>query len=89
VEERKIAESTNSDALLHLRAHRVQLARRTNEIALKILDLRIELETLDEEMEVKVHRIEEVDRGIRALGVDCLSNGAQPPHTNYAAWQSN
>ena len=70
MDEHKIAESTNSDALLHLRAHRVLLARRINEIALKIVDLRIELETLDEEMKAKAHQLEEVDRGIRALRVD-------------------
>ena len=68
MDENKIAESTNSDALLHLRAHRVLLARRINEIALKIVDLRTELETLDEEMKAKAHQLEEVDRGIRALG---------------------
>ena len=67
MDERKIAESTNSDALLHLRAHRVLLARRVNEIALKIVDLRTELETLDEEMKAKAHQLKEVDRGIRAL----------------------
>lgn len=70
MDEHKIAESTNSDALLHLRANRVLLARRINEIALKMVDLRTELETLDEEMTAKVHQLEEVDRGIRALGVD-------------------
>ena len=73
MDERKIAESTNSDALSHLRAHRVMLARRINEIALKMVDLRTELETLDEEMKAKVHQLKEVDRGIRALGVDNLS----------------
>ena len=73
MDEHKIAESTNSDALLHLRANRVLLARRINEIALKMVDLRTELETLDEEMAAKVHQLEEVDRGIRALGVDNLS----------------
>ena len=67
MDERKIAESTNSDALVHLRAHRVLLARRINEIALKIVDLRTELETLDEEMKAKAHELEDVDRGIRAL----------------------
>jgi hypothetical protein len=71
MDERKIAESTNSDALLHLRANRVLLfSRRINEIALKMVDLRTELETLDEEMTAKVHQLEEVDRGIRALGVE-------------------
>ena len=68
MEERKIAESTNSDALSHLRAHRVLLARRINEITFKMLDLTIELETLDEEMKAKAHELEDVDRGIRALG---------------------
>ena len=53
MDERKIAESTNSDALLHLRAHRVLLARRINEIARKMVDLRTELETLDEETKAK------------------------------------
>jgi hypothetical protein len=67
MDERKIAWSTNSDARLHLRAHRVLLARRINEIALRMVDLRIELETLDEEMKAKAHQLEEVDRGIRAL----------------------
>jgi hypothetical protein len=67
MEERKIAESTNSGALLHLRANRVLLARRVNEIALRMVDLRTELETLDEEMKAKAHQLEEVDRGIRAL----------------------
>lgn len=67
MDEHKIAESTNSDALLHLRANRVLLARRINEIALKMVDLRTELETLDEEMAAKAHQLEEVDRGIRAL----------------------
>jgi hypothetical protein len=70
MDEHKIAESTNSDALLHLRAYRVLLARRTNEIALRIMDLRTELQTLDEEMKANAHRLEEVDRGIRALSVD-------------------
>lgn len=55
--------------LLHLRAHRVLLARRINEIALRIVDLRTELESLDEEMKAKVHQLEQVDRGIRALRV--------------------
>jgi hypothetical protein len=73
MDERKVAGSTNSDALLHLRAHRVLLARRINEIARKMVDLRTELETLDEEMKAKAHQLEEVDRGIRALGVDNLS----------------
>ena len=73
MDERKIAESTNSDALLHLRANRVLLARRINEIALRMIDLRTELETLDEEMQAKAHQLEEVERGIRALGVDNLS----------------
>jgi predicted nucleic acid-binding Zn-ribbon protein len=67
MDERKIAESTNSDALLHLRANRVLLARRINEIARKMVDLRIELETLDEEMKAKAHQLKELDRGIRAL----------------------
>jgi predicted nucleic acid-binding Zn-ribbon protein len=67
MDERKIAESTNSDALLHLRAHRVLLGRRINEIARKMVDLRIELETLDEEMKAKAHQLKELDRGIRAL----------------------
>jgi hypothetical protein len=73
MDEHKIAESTNSDGLLHLRAYRVLLARRINEIALKMVNLRTELETLDEEMEAKAHQLEEVDRGIRALRVDKLS----------------
>jgi predicted nucleic acid-binding Zn-ribbon protein len=73
MDERKIAESTDSDALSHLRANRVLLARRINEIALKIVDLRTELETLEEEMKAKAHQLEEVDRGIRALRVDHLS----------------
>jgi predicted nucleic acid-binding Zn-ribbon protein len=67
MDEPKIAESTNSDALLHLRANRVLLARRINEIARKMVDLRIELETLDEEMKAKAHQLKELDRGIRAL----------------------
>jgi len=49
------------------------LARRINEIALKMVNLRTELETLDEEMEAKAHQLEEVDRGIHALRVDKLS----------------
>jgi hypothetical protein len=69
MDERKIAESTNSAALLHLRAHRVLLARRINEIALRMVDLRTELETLDEEMKAEVQQLGEVDRGIRALVV--------------------
>ena len=68
MDERKIAESTNSDALVHLRANRVLLARRVNEIALKMVDLRTELEMLDEEMKAKAHQLKELDRGIRALG---------------------
>jgi hypothetical protein len=68
MDERKIGESINSDALLHLRTNRVLLARRINEIALRILDLRTELETLDEEMMAMAYQLEEVDRGIRALG---------------------
>jgi predicted nucleic acid-binding Zn-ribbon protein len=68
MDESKIAESTNSDALLHLRAHRILLARRINEIARRMVDLRTELETLDEEIKAKAHEREEVDRGIRALG---------------------
>ena len=70
MDENKIAESTNDDALLHLRANRVLLARRVNGIALKIIDLRAELETLDEEMKAKAHQLEEVDRGIRAMNVE-------------------
>jgi hypothetical protein len=38
----------------------------------EIVDLRTELETLDEEMMAKAHQLGEVDRGIRALGVDNL-----------------
>jgi hypothetical protein len=72
MDERKIAESTNSDALSHLRAHRVLLARRINEIALKMVDLRTELETLDEEMKAKVHQLKEVDR-VSALWVSTTS----------------
>jgi len=71
--ENKIAKSTIRDALLHLRANRVLLARRVNGIALKIIDLRTELETLDEEMKAKAHQLQQVDRGIRALGADNLS----------------
>jgi uncharacterized coiled-coil DUF342 family protein len=44
------------------------LARRINEIAARIVDLRTELETLDEEIKAKVHQLEEVDRGIGAVG---------------------
>jgi hypothetical protein len=81
MDENKIAESTNSDALLHLRANRVLLARRINEIAFKIIDLRTELETLDQdelerldqEMKAKARQLEEVEQGIRALSVDKLS----------------
>ena len=73
MDENKIEESTNSDALSHLRANRVLLARRVNGIALKIIDLRTELETLDEEMKAKAHQLQQVDRGIRALGADNLS----------------
>lgn len=68
MDERKIAESTNSDALVHLRANRVLLARRVNEIARKMVDLRTELEMLDEEMKAKAQQLKELDRGIRALG---------------------
>ena len=71
--ENKIAKSTSRDALRHLRANRVLLARRVNGIALKIIDLRAELETLDEEMKAKAHQLEQVDRGIRTLGADNLS----------------
>jgi hypothetical protein len=70
MDERKIADSTNSDALFHLRAHRALLARRINEIAVRIVDLRTALETLDQEMKAKVDQLAEVDRGIRALGFD-------------------
>ena len=66
----RIGESPNRDALKHLRRHRVLLARRANEFALTIMDLRIELETLDEEMNAKVDELVEVDRGIRALDVE-------------------
>jgi hypothetical protein len=62
MDECKIAESTNSVALSQLRANRVLLARRINEIAVRMLDLRIELETLDEEMKAEVHQLREVDR---------------------------
>jgi hypothetical protein len=72
MDENKIAESTNSAALPHLRAIRVLLARRVNEIAIRMVDLRTELETLDEEMRAKAHQLEEVDRGIRALVADNL-----------------
>ena len=71
--ENKIAKSTSRDALRHLRANRVLLARRVNGIALKIIDLRAELETLDEEMKAKAHQLEQFDRGIRTLGADNLS----------------
>jgi hypothetical protein len=70
MDEYKIAEPTHSDALLHLHANRVLLARRVNGIALKILDLETELETLDEEIKAKVRRLEEVDRAVRDLGVE-------------------
>jgi hypothetical protein len=73
MDDRKIAESTNSDALSHVRANRVLLACRVNEIALRMVDLRTELETLDEEIKAKVHELHEADRGIRALRVDNLS----------------
>jgi predicted nucleic acid-binding Zn-ribbon protein len=73
MDESKIAGSTNREALSQLRAHRVLLARRINEIALRMVDLTTELETLDEEMKAMVHQLEEVDRGIRALRVDKLS----------------
>jgi hypothetical protein len=70
--------------LLHLRARRVLLARRINTIALKMVDLRTELETLDEEMKTKAPQLAEVDRGIRALrpGVP----PAQPARRN-AQWE--
>jgi hypothetical protein len=70
MDENKIAESTNSDALFHLRANHVLLARRINEISLKIIDLRTELETLEQEMKAKAHQLGEVERGIRALNVE-------------------
>jgi hypothetical protein len=70
MDERKIAKSINSVPLSRLRANRILLARRVNEIAFKILDLRTELGTLDEEMKAKAHQLEEVDRGIRALDVE-------------------
>jgi hypothetical protein len=72
MDERKLVMSTSSEALLHLRTHRVQLARCINEIALRMVDLRIELETLDEEIVAKVQQLNDVDRGIRALGGDLL-----------------
>jgi hypothetical protein len=68
MDESEIADSTNSDAPFHLRAHRALLARRINEIAVRIVDFRTELETLDEEIKAKVHQLEEVDRGIGAVG---------------------
>jgi hypothetical protein len=67
MDESKIAGSTDSDALPHLHANRVLLAYRINEIAHRMVDLRTELETLDEEMKAKAHQLEEVDRGIRAV----------------------
>src|SRR5262249_11956611 len=73
MDENKIAESTNDDALLHLRANRVLLARRINQIALKIIDLETEMETLDQEMEARARQLAEVERGIGALSVDKLS----------------
>ena len=78
MEKSKSAESTNMVALSQLRAHRVLLARRINEIALRIVDLRTELETVDEEMKAKAHQLAEVDRGIRALDADNLIRRSEP-----------
>jgi hypothetical protein len=83
MDESKIAEPTNSDALSHLRAHRVLLARRINEITLRMVDLRIELEALDEEMKAKVHQLVEVDRGIRALDVDLAGRHDWRTHVRF------
>jgi hypothetical protein len=73
MEEGKIGESSSTDALSYLRANRVVLARRVNEISRKIVDLRTELEMLDEELKAKAQQLEEVERGIRALSADHLS----------------
>lgn len=67
-------ELTQSEALSHLRANRFVLARQINEIARKMSDLRIELKTLDEEMQAKAHQLDEVERGIRVLGADNIGS---------------
>ncbi|OBG60351.1 hypothetical protein [Mycobacterium sp. E3339] len=67
MKDRKTPESADLDALSHLRAHRVLVARRINEIALQIAELRTEVEALDKEIRSKVQQLEEVDRGISVL----------------------
>lgn len=64
---------TESEALSHLRANRLVLARRINEIARRMRDLRTELKTLDEEMKAKAHQLDEVERGMHVLGADNVS----------------
>ncbi len=63
-------ELTESKNLSHLRANRIILARRINEIACRMVDLRTELKTLDEEMKTKAHQLHEVER---ILGADNIS----------------
>jgi chromosome segregation ATPase len=61
---------TGNNNLTHLRANRTILARRINEIACRMDDLRSELKTLAEEMKAKAHQLDEVER---VLGADNIS----------------
>ena len=73
MKEIKFEDSTGDQALSHLRANRFVLARRINEIAGRMVQLRTELKMLTEEMKAKVQQLDEVEHGIRMLGADNIS----------------
>jgi hypothetical protein len=70
MKELKFGDSTGNRAISHLRANRITLARRINEIAGRMVHLKTELEMLDDEMKAKLQQLNEVECGIRVLGGD-------------------
>ena len=68
MKEIKIGDSTGNQALSNLRANRILLARRINEIAGRMVQLRTELKMLTEEMKAKVQQLDEVEHLIRTRG---------------------
>lgn len=70
MKEIKFGDSTGNQAFSRLRANRIVLARRINEIAGRMAQLKTELKMLTEEMQAKVQQLDEVEHGIRTLGAD-------------------
>ena len=68
MKEIKFGDSTGNGALSQLRANRIVLAHRINEIAGRMGQLKTELKTLTEEMKAKVQQLDEIEHGIRMLG---------------------